>query len=86
MLILPVSAAHGESEVLNLCWEANVVPFQTASLLASANQPVDHEPAIVRFGCNIHDRNPYLLGIRGTVQGPNGWFFMCRSIRVLVNS
>ncbi len=59
-----------------MCWEANVVPFQTASLLGSTNTA----PLVASLGSFVGAATsvsvaPGSPGLRGT-QGPNGWMLM----------
>ncbi len=65
----PVTSAPGS----NLCWEANVVPFQASSLLGSTNTN-----ALVTTFHTTATTTPGSLttpALRST-QGPNGWFVM----------
>lgn len=59
-----------------MCWEANVVPFQAASLLGSTNTA----PLVASLGSFVGAATsvsvaPGSPGLRGT-QGPNGWMLM----------
>ena len=68
----PVGSIAGS----NLCWEANVVPFQAASLLGSTNTNA-LVASIQSFASNANTTAGTRTSVAsGTVQGANGWFFM----------
>jgi hypothetical protein len=59
-----------------LCWEANIVPFGTASLLGSTNtNPLISGLQTFVSGAFSVAVAPTTPSIRGT-QGPNGWFML----------
>jgi len=59
-----------------LCWEANVIPFGTASLLGSTNtNPLVASLQSFVSGATSVAVAPATPALRGT-QGPNGWFLM----------
>ena len=59
-----------------LCWEANVVPFQAASLLGSTNTaPLVASLQAFVGGATSVSVAPGTPSLRGT-QGPNGWMLM----------
>lgn len=75
----PVGSVPGS----NLCWEANVLPFQAASLLGSTNA----NPLVASIQAFASAANT-TAGTRtsvasGTVQGANGWFFMSFNTRAV---
>ena len=60
----------------NLCWEANVVPFQAASLLASTNtNPLVAQIQAFATGARTTAGTRTSVA-SGTQQGPNGFFYM----------
>ena len=61
-----------------LCWEANVVPFQTASLLGSTNSNalIGSIQTFVTGATSVSGANTSPAPIRGATQGPNGYMFM----------
>lgn len=59
-----------------ICWQANVIPFSSSSLLASINsQPL--VASLAAFVSNARSTSvaPGTPSLRG-LQGPNGWFMM----------
>jgi hypothetical protein len=68
----PVVTAPGS----NLCWEANVVPFQATSLLGSTNaNPLVSTIQSFVSGATTNPASLTTPSFRGT-QGPNGWLVM----------
>jgi len=73
----PVGSVPGS----NLCWEANVLPFQAASLLGSTNANA-LVAQIQTFATNANTTAGTRTSVAsGTVQGANGWFFMSFNVR-----
>ena len=69
-----------------LCWEANVVPFGTASLLGSTNtNPLVANLKAFVTGATSVAVAPTTPSIRGT-QGPNGWMLMNFNFPDLINT
>jgi hypothetical protein len=79
--LLPSPRPGVITEPNSLCWEANVVPFQTASLLASANTNVLSSTIANYINTATTAAGTRTSVAAGTVNGPNGWMFMSFNTR-----
>lgn len=73
--------------VSNLCWEANIVPFQANSLVGSTNTNALEASVQAFVTAATSTAGTRTSVASGTVQGANGWFFMSfqdRTRQVLV--
>ncbi|MBL8512845.1 MAG: hypothetical protein JNJ55_02555 [Betaproteobacteria bacterium] len=79
--LLPSPRPGAIVEANALCWEANVVPFQASSLLASRNTN-SFSSTIANYVSTATSTTGTRTSVAaGTVQGPNGWMFMSFNTR-----
>ncbi len=75
-VINPSPFQSPSAAISNLCWEANVLPFQAASLIGSTNTNA-LDPNLQAFVSAATSTAGTRTSVAsGTVQGANGWFFM----------
>jgi hypothetical protein len=73
----PIPPGPGPAAGATLCWEANVVPFGTTSLLASTNtNPLIPGLQAVVSGATTVPASRTTPSLRPGPQGPNGWMSM----------
>ncbi|MEO8101076.1 MAG: hypothetical protein ABI790_01030 [Betaproteobacteria bacterium] len=72
----PIPPGAGPAAGATLCWEANVVPFGTSSLLGSTNSnPLIASLQAIVSGATTLPASRTTPSLRST-QGPNGWMSM----------
>ena len=81
LTILPSPRPSVIAETNSLCWEANVIPFQAASLLASRNTNVFSSTVQNYISTATSTSGTRTSVAAGTVNGPNGWMFLSFNTR-----